>query len=175
MLRDQPILNVFLLDVLLCAVWHYGTFYICITLPGSFFDPAKKMYLPHAWEHNGRFYSDVLKINRWKDLLPQHIGKDGFSKDHLDDVSLDYLDEFIMETCRAEWNHTANCLFAVVLIALNGLAMALVLTFLLLLGNLPFALIQRYNRFRLQRLRNAIKRKMDRAARKRAASAECEQ
>lgn len=172
MLRDQPLLNLFLLDVLLCAVWHYGTFYICITLPKAFFNPDKKMYQPHAWEHNGRFYSDVLKMNTWKDLLPQHIGKDGFSKDHLDDISLEYLDEFIMETCRAEWNHTMNCLFAVVLLLLNGLAMALILTFLLLLGNLPFALIQRYNRFRLQRLRESLQRRMEREARKAARSAQ---
>lgn len=166
MLRDQPFINALLINILLGALWHYLTFIICITVDTSFFDAGKKMYLPRKWERNGKFYSDVLRINKWKDFLPQHIGKDGFSKDHLDDTSVPYLDEFIMETCRAEWNHSANCLYAVVLFIINNFLMALSLTMLLLLVNLPFALIQRYNRFRLQRFRAAMIKKAERAARR---------
>ena len=103
-----------------------------------------------------KWYADHLKINKWKDFLPQHIGKDGFSKDHLDDVSIEYLDEFILETCRGEWNHIANCYFAVVLFIINPFWTAFILTILLFLGNLPFAIIQRYNRFRLVKLKNTL-------------------
>ena len=164
MLKDQPFLNAMLINILLGAVWHYITFIICITVDTSFFDAGKKMYLPHKWERNGKFYSDILKINRWKDFLPQHIGKDGFSKDHLDDTSVPYLDEFIMETCRAAWNHTANCSFVVVLFIINDLTIAFLLTMILMALNLPFALIQRYNRFRLQRFRAAMIKKAERTA-----------
>lgn len=164
MLKEQSFLNALVIDLLLGAAWHYVIFFLCVSIKTSFFDPSKKMYQPHKWERGGRFYSDVLKINRWKDMLPQHIGKDGFSKDHLDDVSVEYLDEFIMETCRGEWNHTMNCLFSVVLFIMNDFWMALLLTGCLLLGNLPFALIQRYNRFRLQKLRAVMVKREKRAA-----------
>ena len=157
--RDQSFLNAMIINILLAAVWHFATFIICVSVNTSFFDPEKKMYHPKKWERDGKFYSDVLKINRWKDLLPQHIGKDGFSKDHLDDVSVEYLDEFIMETCRGEWNHTMNCMLSIILVIINNLIIGLVLSLLLFLGNLPFAIIQRYNRFRLQKLRKTIIRK----------------
>ncbi|MGN0470510.1 MAG: hypothetical protein ACI4GV_06315 [Acutalibacteraceae bacterium] len=170
MLKDQPFLNALLINILLGAVWHYATFFLCISINKSAFDPNRKMYQPHKWEKGGKFYSDVLKINKWKDFLPQHVGKDGFSKDHLDDVSIEYLDEFIMETCRGEWNHTMNCLFAIALLLMNDLPFGIFLTIALLLGNLPFAVIQRYNRFRLQKLRKTIIRKQERAARNAAKS-----
>ncbi len=166
MLREQPFLNVLLINLLLGAIWHYATFFLCISISTRAFNAELKMYRPHKWERQGKFYNDVLKINRWKDFLPQHIGKDGFSKDHIDDVSIEYLDEFIMETCRGEWNHTMNCLFAVVLFFINTFPIALLFTFCLFLGNLPFAIIQRYNRFRLQKLRHTLVRKMEREARR---------
>ena len=157
--KDQTFLNAMVINILIAAVWHFSTFIFCVSVDTSFFDPEKKMYLPKKWERGGKFYSDVLKINRWKDMLPQHIGKNGFSKDHLDDVSIEYLDEFIMETCRGEWNHSMNCMLSVVIVIINTPVMGISLSFLVFLGNLPFALIQRYNRFRLQRLRSTIIRK----------------
>lgn len=172
MLRDQPFVNAMLANIILAAIWHYVTFFLCVSIDTKFFDADRKMYQPHKWENGGKFYNDVLKINRWKDLMPQHIGKDGFSKDHLDDVSIEYLDEFIMETCRGEWNHTMNCALAIVLIIINDLIMGIVLSILLFIGNLPFALIQRYNRFRLQKLRKTLIRKAEREQRKAALAAE---
>ena len=166
MLRDQPFINALLINLLLGAVWHYATFFLCVSINTSAFDANRRMYQPHKWERGGKFYSDVLKINRWKDFLPQHIGKDGFSKDHIDDVSIEYIDEFIMETCRGEWNHTVNCMFTIILFIINNFLMALVLSLLLFIGIMPFAVIQRYNRFRLQKLRKTIVRKMERESRK---------
>lgn len=161
MLRNLPLDDAILTNVILAAIWHFITFLLCTSINTGFFDASKKIYQPRTWENDGKIYNDVLKINRWKDLLPQHIGKDGFSKSHLTDVSVDYLDEFIMETCRGEWNHSMNCLFAVVLFAVNGFLMAVVLSLLLLVGNLPFVIIQRYNRFRLQKLRRMIIRRSE--------------
>ncbi len=165
MLRNQPIINALLINLLIGAVWHYATFFLCVSINKKAFDAKRRMYQPHKWEKDGKFYNDVLKINKWKDFLPQHIGKDGFSKDHIDDLSIEYIDEFILETCRGEWNHTMNCLFGIVLLIINNFYMGIILTLLLLLGNLPFAVIQRYNRFRLQKLRKTLIRKQERAIR----------
>ena len=165
MLREQPILNILVINLLLGTVWHYAVFFLCVFIDTKHFDERKRMYLPEKWERGGKFYTNTLKIQKWKDALPQHIGKDGFSKDHLDDVSVDYLNEFIMETCRGEWNHRLNCFFAVVLIVINDFWVALFLTICLLVGNIPFVIIQRYNRFRLQKLRDYMIRKQEREIR----------
>ena len=97
--------------------WHVAVFLACVKIPTAFFDATKSRYLPKKWEKGGRWYRDNLKIQLWKDKLPQHIGKGGFSKAHLTDVSIEYLDEFIMETCRGEWMHLTNCLCGVVMLA----------------------------------------------------------
>ncbi len=161
MLREQHILCILSVNLLLCAVWHIIVFFLCIKLSTGFFSPERRLYKPHKWERNGRFYSAFLKINRWKDRLPQHTGKNGFSKEHLDSVSLEYIDRFIIETCRGEWNHTMNCMLIIFLFALNDIPVAAVLSLLVAAVNLPFIFIQRYNRLRLQRVRNCILRKSE--------------
>lgn len=165
MLRETSNLEALLINLLLGTIWHFATFFICISVNPKLFDPNRKWYRPHKWEREGKFYNDYLKINKWKDFLPQHVGKDGFSKDHIDDLSIEYLDEFIMETCRGEWNHMMNCAFAIVLFIINGFGMALILSICVLLGNLPFAIIQRYNRFRLQKVKRTILKKQERKQR----------
>ena len=157
MLSDQPFLKVLIINIFLGTVWHIAMLYWCVFRKTTAFDSNKKIYRPRKWEKDGKFYSDVLKINRWKDFLPQYVGKGGFSKEHLDNnVSIEYLDRFILETCRGEWNHSMNCTFTFVLLVLNSLPMGIILSILLILGNLPFIVIQRYNRLRLQKLRKIL-------------------
>lgn len=164
MLRDLSGVQMFFWNVLIIGIWHVAIFLACIKLPPATFDATKPRYAARDWEHNGRWYRDKLKIQMWKDKVPQHIGKDGFSKAHLTDVSIEYLDEFILETCRGEWMHLTNCICAVVVLLLNPLGVGLLFAFLILLGNVPFAVIQRYNRFRLQVLRKKRVRDLRAAA-----------
>jgi len=49
--------------------------------------------------------------------------------------------------------HMNNCLCAVVVLIINPLLVGVIFSLFILLGNMPFAVIQRYNRFRLQVLR----------------------
>lgn len=160
MLKDASFINAFFANAILAGVWHIVTFLICVFVSPNFFDPEKRIYRPHKWEKGGRFYRDVLKINKWKDHVPRYTGKDGFSKDHIDDTSIEYIDRFILETCRGEWNHRVNCLLSLVMLLVNNITYGIIFSLCVLAGNLPFAVIQRYNRFRLQRLRdNLIRRK----------------
>ena len=163
MFREQSTVNAFFINFILGVIWHYAVLFVCISLDNSVFSPERKLYHCRKWECGGKFYSDVLKINKWKDTLPQHIGKDGFSKEHIEDVSIKYLDKFILETCRGEWNHKMNCVLVVVLFGINGVTgVSVILSFATIAGNMPFICIQRYNRFRLQRLKKTLLRKMER-------------
>lgn len=153
MLKNLSFINMLFWNIALIGLWHLVVFLVCIKFPDSFFDPGKGRFAAKPWEHGGRWYRDNLKIQEWKDRLPQYIGHDGFSKAHLTDVSLDYLDRFIRETCRGEWMHFKNCICCVIVLLVNPLLVGIVASCFIVMGNLPFAIVQRYNRFRLQTLR----------------------
>ena len=158
MLKGFSALQILLWNILLVLIWHTAMFIACVRLPSSFFDCKKSRFKAKEWERGGRWYRDNLKINVWKDRLPQHIKKDGFSKAHITNMSVEYLDEFIMETCRGEWFHLNNCLCGIFTMVLNPFGWNFGITFLVLLGNVPFGIIQRYNRFRLLVVRKKVLR-----------------
>ena len=93
MLKGFSALQILFLNILVIGVWHVSVFIACIKLPPSYFDCNKSRFRPREWERGGRWYRDKLKINVWKDKVPQHVGKDGFSKSHITDVSIEYLDQ----------------------------------------------------------------------------------
>ena len=80
---------------------------------------------------NGKWYVKYLKIKLWKDLVPTHVGKQGFSKDHLDteDLSIHYLDAFLLETCRGEWDHSLCAFCAVPVVIFNPFPLGLISAF----------------------------------------------
>jgi glycosyl-4,4'-diaponeurosporenoate acyltransferase len=57
-----------------------------------------------------------------------------------------------------------NCICAVVTLIINPLLVGVLISSFILIGNLPFALVQRYNRFRLQILRKRRVRERLRSA-----------
>ena len=107
------IFNMFFWNIIIVSAYHFIIFAICVKLPQSSFDENKSRYQMKKFERNGKFYKQTLKINVWKEHVPQFTGKDGFSKEHMsNNVSVEYLNEFIAETCRAEWTHETRGLSA---------------------------------------------------------------
>ena len=97
--------------MVIVAIWHVTVFIACVKLPASYFDETKPRFRARDWERGGRWYKDTLRINAWKDRIPQYAARNGFSKEHLerpDDLTIDYINEFIMETCRGEWMHLSG-------------------------------------------------------------------
>ncbi|MCH4239577.1 MAG: hypothetical protein LKF71_04845 [Oscillospiraceae bacterium] len=163
MLQDLDYFFMLLANLLIVGAWH-GTTFLCSTkLTDSYFQPNSAFYRPHKWEHGGRWYRDHLLICKWKDRVPQFISKEGFSKRHLTDLSAEYLDKFISETCRGEWMHTWNLGCVFVMLVVNRSMVGVTFSILIFLGNGPFALIQRYNRFRLEIVRKRLHRETARA------------
>ncbi len=142
-------------NLLLMIFWNILIFFMSIKIDTSFFDSSKNLYVKKSWERDGKFYTKKLKIKKWKDILPQHVGKNGFSKKHLDKdegLSEEYIKQFIMETCRAEWNHTMCALFSFISILINPIFYGMVFAIVPIIINAPFIAIQRYNRIRLDKL-----------------------
>ncbi len=158
MFRDLEYERLIIINIILLALWTLVCFLACIIIKESYFNPDKPMYKMKKWEKSGKWYVKNLKIKAWKDILPQHIGRNGFSKEHFTDSSIDYIDKFIMETCRGEWDHSMNCLYAIIAILINPFWIGILFAFITLLINLPFIAIQRYNRFRLLTVRKRVSR-----------------
>lgn len=164
MLRDLTLLQILFVNFVLCFVWHFVFFILCISLKPCHFDYKKKRFRSYRWEQNGKWYERNIKIKLWKDLIPQHIGKEGFSKRNLPSLSVkkmsvSYIDEFIFETCRGEWNHFNCSLYIFVSLIINPMTYGIIIALPMTLFNLACVAIQRYNRFRLLDLkRKKLKR-----------------
>lgn len=159
MLEEWSAYQIWTINLLLIAVWHIIVWKFCVVADASFFSPSKWMYKIRKWENNGAFYTCILKIKKWKDKLPQYTAKGGFSKKNLkSSYKLDrkYIKQFIVETCRGEWDHFVCSLYSVISFVINPLSYAVIFSVMVILGNLPFIAIQRYNRIRLLKIYSKV-------------------
>ena len=105
-------------------------------------------------EAGGHWYRDRLRIHRWKDRVPEAgaLFAGGLSKRQLPAFDTAGLELFARETRRAELAHGSAMLCGPVFALWNPpLATALLVAYGVAV-NLPFILIQRYNRFRIEAL-----------------------
>src|SRR5690606_37134695 len=103
------------------------------------------------FETGGRWYRDRLRIHCWKDRLPEAgaLFAGGMSKRQLPAYDTAGLELFARETRRAELAHWWAMGCAPLFVLWNPpLAAALLLAYGVLV-NLPFIVIQRYNRARI--------------------------
>ena len=120
-----------------------------------FFNHERFIYSIKPWETDGNFYIKVLKIKKWKDKLPQFVTKNGFSKRSLSKrLDREYIEKFMFETCRAEWNHLMCCMYFIISFFINTWVNAIIFSVVPIVVNLPFLFIQRFNRIRLYKLLN---------------------
>jgi len=127
-------------------------------LPRKWFNYRAFPYRTYGWEKGGRVY-DKLKIKKWKTKVPDmsRLVKSMAPKQMQGRVTAPQMERMLAETCVAEAVHfaLALCGFGCVAIwqGVGGVAVALVYA----LGNVPFILIQRYNRPRQAALYAAIR------------------
>ena len=156
MLENENVFVIICWNIILILAWDFIVFFLFKTLNEDQLDYKKYMYKIKYWEYKGVWYNKRLKIRVWKDFLPQYVSKNGFSKKNLNNLSLSYINQFILETCRAEWAHK-NCMWiAILLIFINKFIIGITFFIVVLLINFPYICIQRYNRIRLIKLKEKI-------------------
>lgn len=119
-------------------------------MPRKNFDYTRFPFKPFGWEQNGRIYTK-LKIQKWKDKVPdmsQYV-KSAFRKKITVFRDAEYIHELILETCVAEFVHWVLILVSPMFLILMDSRWAWIWMLLYVLGNIPFIVIQRYNRPRL--------------------------
>ncbi|MDR1705507.1 MAG: hypothetical protein LBS19_12580 [Clostridiales bacterium] len=107
----------------------------------------------------------IIRINVWKDKLPIfRLNDKMFDRKRLSkDISIEYIDMFIIETCKAEFVHLAILLLgffsaAFVFLEIEPLYVFFVVNALMFCVHLPFIFTQRFNRRRLLKLRRHYKK-----------------
>ena len=128
--------------------------YIGERLPRKWFNYDKFPYASFCWEHDGDIYNKI-KIKKWKSKVPDlsRVAKYMVPKRITADMTSSDLDILLRETCVAEFVHIALCIISVGVIFISDKAYGVIFYLIFAFGNVPFILIQRYNRPHLKKLR----------------------
>jgi len=131
-------------------------------IPRAWFHYEKKPFAPHSFEKEGHFYEKTFHIQKWKDFafdlsqaFPGMVPKKMKAKPSTEDLKV-----MLQETCRAEVVHVlliiaGNLLFWHFMEGWPRIVGMVLYT----ISNLGSLMIQRYNRPRLKRLKDLLKRR----------------
>lgn len=141
-------------DIAAWGVIHAGTGYVAHRLADRYLDHDGWLLRARRFEHGGRWYRSRLRINAWKDRVPEagDLFAGGISKARLPEATDGGLELFIRETRRAEFAHWGALACGPVFAWWNPPLPAGLLIAYGIVVNLPFIAIQRHNRFRSQEL-----------------------
>lgn len=108
----------------------------------------------YEFENSGKLY-EKLSIKRWQNKLPDmsRIFIKFMPEKRLSECTDGKLAVMINETCVAELTHIILALLGFLCIVICNNIVAVICSALYFIGNIPFIMIQRYNRPRLVRLR----------------------
>lgn len=152
-----------LMSIVYVAVIGILAHYVGESLPRGLFSEYKFPYRAFKWERGGKFYNR-LNIKKWKTKLPDmsRIMRDMLPKRVTYDATSDNIDELIKETCVAECIHHWLCVFSVGIYLIWKDYVGVILALVFVAFNIPFMMIQRYNRPHLIKLRNKLLKREER-------------
>lgn len=127
---------------------------VCARLPDKMYYYEKWMFRERTWEDSGRIYETYFGVKKWKTKLPDisDFMKWRFNKKHLADCNKDYIRVFLIESCKSEFTHWMIIFSTLFFIFWSDLPTTILMFLLASALNLPYIIIQRYNRPRLVRL-----------------------
>jgi glycosyl-4,4'-diaponeurosporenoate acyltransferase len=154
MLFDLSLGWMIVVDFIAWGAIHLGVAWALTQLPPQRFDPLSWLYRPRRWEADGQIYQRWLAVHRWKRVLPDGAAlfRRGFRKKRFSSRSPEYLERFRRETCRGELVHWVVMAFGPLFFVWNPPLVGAFMVVYAVLANLPFIVVQRYNRVRLQRV-----------------------
>ena len=123
-------------------------------IPNKIYFYKKWLFRERKWENGGRIYENCFKVKRWKSKLPDisDFVKWRFNKKHLVKVDNEYLSIFLTESCKSEFTHWMIIMSTAFFNFWNDTATTILMLVFSCVLNLPYIIIQRYNRPRVIRL-----------------------
>jgi glycosyl-4,4'-diaponeurosporenoate acyltransferase len=140
-------------------IMQVGAGLIGRSLPTKILTMDRWLFKPRKWEENNNIYHKIFFVHKWKKFLPDGDSfiKGGFEKKKLKSFDREYLERFIVESCRAETAHWLQILpfwifgfFAPFFVVFLMLIYAIIV-------NIPCIIAQRYNRPRIKALIEKMK------------------
>ncbi len=152
-------------DLWICLLYLAGigiaAFLLGRILPKSWFCAGKFPFRSFRFEQEGRVYL-ALGVRKWKDGFPDmSVVLPSFmpSKKLPKVLNTVRVQQMIQETCVAEWTHAILCVLGFGCVFLWKKAGGWLIAILYALGNLPYIIIQRYNRPKLMRILERLEAK----------------
>ncbi|WP_110111935.1 glycosyl-4,4'-diaponeurosporenoate acyltransferase [Bacillus sp. CGMCC 1.16541] len=152
MIELSPVTTIFINIIAWFAI-HMGMSYIGVQLSLAFLERDGWICKERVWERDGKCYEKIW-IKRWKDKLPEAGGlyRKGFQKRTLKKYESSYLYRFLLETKRGELTHWLSIPPAFLFFLWNHPTVGVIMLVYGIIVNLPFIVVQRYNRIRLTKL-----------------------
>ena len=131
--------------------------YIGEALPAKWLRWDSFLFRTRRWEKDGEIY-EKIRIQDWKDHMPDmsRICKDMVPKRFDTFPTPEAVERLLIETCVAEAVHWGLCLPAIFIPLFWKTHWGFLVAFSAILGNLPFIMIQRYNRPQLTALHRRL-------------------
>lgn len=124
---------------------------LSLQVPSAFLDFRNWLFKERAWEDGGSIYQRVFKVKRWKDKSPElsDFIATIFPRKRIPSFDKEYLHKYLLESCRAELTHWGIILSSFLFALWCSLPQTAAIILIALALNLPFVIIQRYNRPRI--------------------------
>ncbi|CAM4246944.1 glycosyl-4,4'-diaponeurosporenoate acyltransferase [Jeotgalicoccus halotolerans] len=154
MLNLRKLLKLLLLNAALWGFIHYIISYIFLRLNNRIYFNGFFRLKSYSFENNGVFWSKLFHVRKWKRKVPEgsQIFAGSYNKSELQDKSPAALKSFITEINRAEITHWMIIFSLPIIFIFNPKWTYLIHGLYALVSNIPFIIIQRYNRPRFERL-----------------------
>ena len=130
-------------------------------LPKSMFSGDRFPFRLFPWEKQGTVYN-LLGVRKWKEKVPDMsviLPKRMPSKRLPKDATSSQIELMVQETCVAEWIHGLLCIAGFGCVFIWRSVWGWAVSILYFLGNIPFIIIQRYNRPKLTRILQRLRAK----------------
>ena len=137
-----------------------ASFFLGRLIPKSWLNPCSFPFNGFPWEKNGKIY-DKIAIRQWQTKVPDmsRIFKKLMPSKSLTGDIKARLPEILRETCVAELIHCLNCFAGLYCLRIwPGMGGAVVTFLFAFVFNVPYILIQRFNRPRLLKLARRLYR-----------------
>lgn len=139
------------IDIFAWAFFHVIVSVFCLKLPLAYFLQDSIWFRLLAWEKSGKLWQQLFRVKRWKGHLIDGtaILKKGYGKKKLHGTEASDLVVFAAETKRAELTHWLSMVPAPLFFLWNPIWAGWVMVLYAVMFNLPFIIVQRYNRGRI--------------------------
>lgn len=153
-LRESVFLKDFASNIMFFLFLSVLITYISNKVPEAVYYYKGWLFKEREWEKGGQFYQDKLKVKNWKKHMPElgDFVKSVFPKKYIREYSKEYLLVYLTESCKAELTHWAIILSTLIMGLWNDFNMTLLMLIIAFSLNIPFVIIQRFNRPRILRI-----------------------